>query len=305
MAKNEGGTHHLHGGNYGEAFSHKFWTSEVVPNGVKFTLYSPDGDCNYPGTVHVTTTYTLAGKHDNQSSSADLKIVMEATLEGEKSSPIGLTNHSYFNLAGHNSKEGINDQEIMLNAKYYTAYDEGCIPTRSLQSVEAEGQEHMNLTSGLSFAEIVRLQMKQKGYTEEQIEKEINGDGLGPEVHNYLGIDHNYVIQKDETQQSDCVKFGKVSHQKSGRALETSTTAPGVQLYTANWCNGDLVGKGGALYARRQGFCLETQTYPDAINIDESNQAHEGYNKGRCFILRPGGPAYRHEAVYSFTTNFD
>jgi aldose 1-epimerase len=133
----------LHGGNYGEAYCHKFWNSEPVANGVKFTLFSPDGDCDYPGAIQVSATYKFSQPVGNQS---HLQIIMEGVLEGDKSTPIALTNHSYFNLAGHNSNEMIHEQRILIDTPYYTAVDGDLIPTRQLQNVLEDGQEHMNLT---------------------------------------------------------------------------------------------------------------------------------------------------------------
>ena len=80
----------------------------MVPNGVKFSLVSEDGDEGYPGCINVTVVYTLVQNDRGGDRNADLKISMQGVLQGGKSTPIGLTNHSYFNLAGHDSKEGIN-----------------------------------------------------------------------------------------------------------------------------------------------------------------------------------------------------
>ena len=129
------------------------------------------------------------------------------------------------------------------------------------------------------------------------MDKEINEVvGLGKEIHEKLGIDHNYVLNRGDTQ--GLFKFASLFH-SNGRFLEASTTAPGVQLYTANYID-SLPGKAGATYQRRQGLCLETQTFPNSINIDEADEAQKDFAKGRCFILRPGNPGYLHETVYSF-----
>ena len=295
LAKNNKDKHHLHGGLKG--YSKHFWNCEPVANGVSFTYESPDGDEGYPGAVDVTTVYTLVENDRDGHKFGDLKLSMQGELQGGKSTPINLTNHSYFNLAGHDAKEGIHDHILDIDADGFTAVDDYSIPTRKVQNLESEGPEPMNLKMGQKFRNVIMDQGLALGYSEADMEKEINEEvGLGAEVAAKLGIDHNYCLNKAEG--GGLQRCATLFH-KNGRTMEVLTTAPGVQLYTANFIT-EVKGKCGATYRRRGGLCLETQTYPDAINCDLNNAEHAEFNKGACFILRAGNPSYLHETIYSF-----
>lgn len=181
----------------------------------------------YPGDVAVTATYMLT-------SSKSLKLDMEAVSQN-KPTPINLAQHTYWNLAGHNSGK-VHDHLVQIWGSQITPVDENSIPTGEFQQVK-----------GTCF-----------DFTSER--------KIGASINDVpgLGYDHNYVLDGAE------LKFGlkhaaKVKDPSSSRVLDVWTDAPGVQFYTANYVNG-ITGKGGAVYDKHSGLCLETQGFPNAIN---------------------------------------
>ena len=111
-----------------------------------------------------------------------------------------------------------------------------------------------------------------------------------------VGYNHNYVCNGDPALLRP---VAKLSHEGTGIVLETSSNTPGLNLYTADYFP-EIPGKNGAVYNIRAGLCLETQAYPDSINVDPANPAWEEFRKGQTHILTPGGEPYKHMVIYSF-----
>ncbi len=219
------GPNHLHGGLKG--FDKVVWNAEEVQRdegaAVRLTYFSKDGEEGYPGNLSVAVTYVLT--HDNA-----LRIEYEATTD--KATPINLTNHSYFNLAGSGDMLG---HILTLHARYYTEPDETLIPTGRILPVAG---------TPLDFTKPASV-----GGRIGQIE-------IG-------GYDHNYVL--DNGGRAEPGLAAEVYEPQSGRVMEVFTTEPAVQLYAGIHLDG-VEGKDGAVYHRYYGLCLETQHYPDSIN---------------------------------------
>jgi aldose 1-epimerase len=218
------GKNHLHGGIKG--FNKVLWQSKEVKTdkrcSVVFKYLSPDGEEGYPGNLKVTVTYTLTNNDK-------LKIGYEATTD--KKTIINLTNHSYFNLAGHGSGDVLG-HKMMINADNYTpAVD--CIPTGEIRKVAG---------TSLDFRKPVPI---------------------GAKIKKVGGYDHNYVLNKSCP--GELSLAARVVEPVSGRVMEVFTTEPAVQLYTCKF-DGSVKGKGGAVYKRYGAFCLETQHFPDSPN---------------------------------------
>lgn len=220
------GPNHLHGGING--FDRKNWRAETSSTSDHVTLSlstaSPDGEEGYPGEVRASVRYTL---------SLDNTLRIDYSARTSKATPINLTNHTYFNLAGHDHGT-IKDHQMMIKADWYLPVDSTLIPTGVRQPVAS---------SPFDFRE------------PRAIGSRISDVGIG--------YDHNFVLDE----RSKDIRGAAIAWDpSSGRALEVLTTQPGIQFYSGNYLNEHRTGKGGASYPRHAGFCLETQGFPDAIN---------------------------------------
>ncbi len=251
LAKNNG-PNSLHGGNKG--FDKVVWQEVLIgTNSISLRHISPDGDEGYPGELTAEVTYTLT---DNN----ELKIDYKATCD--KATVINLTNHAYFNLAGHDAGS-ILDHELMIKAANVTPTDETLIPTGKIEPVK--GTPYDFTTAKKIGADISKIKADPVGY------------------------DINYVLDAGKT---DKPALGAVVYEpKSGRLLEMWTTEPGVQLYTGNFLDGTIKGKGGAVYKQYAGFCLEAQHFPDSPNQPSFPSV----------VLRPG-QTYKQTTIYKFLT---
>lgn len=251
------GEHALHGGI--EGFSFKIWTVEKVVEGpepsVKFQYVSPDGEEGYPGTLTVSVTYTL--RRDNA-----LQIDYEASTD--RPTPVNLTNHSYFNLSGR-PEAMVLDHLLTVHADKYTPVDSSQIPTGEILLVD---------WTPLDFRVPAR------------VGKRIGEDH--PQLRYSRGYDLNWVLNKSND--SSLALAAKLAEPLSGRVLECFTTEPGIQIYSGNFLNGSIAGKGGIKYQKRTGLCLETQHFPDSPNIDHFPST----------IVRPG-EVRRSRTVYRFS----
>ncbi len=217
---------HLHGGNVG--FDKVVWAAEILPgkeSAVKFTHNSPDGDEGYPGNLAVTVVMTLAN-------SGELRIEYSATTD--KPTPVNLTNHSYFNLAGGGN---VLDHELMIEANYYTPVDDTMIPIGEMAPVAGTP---MDFTRSRPI-----------------------GDRFSQLAVKPVGYNHNFVLNGGGAKLVPCAT---VFEPVTGRIMEVLTTQPGVQFYTGNFLDSTQRGYGGVYYTQHSGFCLETQHFPDSVN---------------------------------------
>ncbi|MBI3924326.1 MAG: galactose mutarotase [Armatimonadetes bacterium] len=248
------GPNHLHGGLKG--LDKVVWQADALetPDGpaVKFTHTDPDGANGYPGTVKMEVVYTLTQDDEMR---IDYKAV------ADKPTPINLTNHAYFNL-GTPASGTVLDHVLELNADRFTPVDETLIPTGDIAPV---GGTAMDFT------------------TPAPIGKNIEKVGKNP-----TGYDHNYVLRGGKAGENRLV--ARASDPQSGRTLEIWSDQPGVQFYSGNFLDGSLTGKGGVVYRKHQGFCLETQHFPDSINRPNFPDT----------VLRPG-QVYRTTTVHKFS----
>jgi aldose 1-epimerase len=237
---------HLHGGVKG--FDKAVWRGEPVgPRddrvGVVFRHTSPDGEEGYPGMLTATVTYTLTPSNE-------IVIDYEATTV-KSATPVNLTQHSYFNLAGAGSGD-ILRHRLTIDADRFTPVDQTLIPTGELAPV-----------AGTPF------DFRQPAAIGARI------DADDPQLKNAGGYDHNFVLNHSG---SGLAHAAHLEDPSSGRTLDVATTEPGVQFYTGNFLDGTITGKGGRVYARRNGLCLETQHFPDSPNHPDFPST----------ILRPG-----------------
>ncbi|KAL2492902.1 Galactose mutarotase-like superfamily protein [Abeliophyllum distichum] len=242
----------LHGGSKG--FGDVIWTvtSYVKDSHITLNYDSHDGEQGFPGEISVFVTYMFIGKNK-------LAINMQAKPVNQ-ATPINLASHTYWNLGGHTSGD-ILSHKIQLLASHVTPVNDKLIPTGEISAVKG---------TAFDFLEPREIGSKFN---------EIPG-----------GYDINYVI--DQTGQGKHIsKAAVVQESKSGRKLEVWTNKPGVQFYTSNMLN-DTIGKGGFIYKRYAGLCLETQGFPDSVN-------HPNFPSQ---IVNPG-EVYRHIMVYRFTAN--
>lgn len=254
LAKNNG-PHHLHGGNIG--FDKVLWQAKEIQRengvGLELTRRSPDGEEGYPGNLDVIVRYLVTDQ-------AELVIEYEATTD--KTTHVNLTNHTYFNLGGIKGGS-ILGHELQLNAASITPTDESLIPTGKIEPVKG---------TPFDFTEFKPI-----------------GRDIGQVGGNPSGYDVNYVINRHEG--PGLPLAAKVRDPKTGRTLDVYTTEPGVQLYTGNFLDGSIVGKGGVAYQKHFGFCLETQHFPDSPNQPDFPST----------VLKPG-QRYRSTTVYRFGT---
>ena len=226
LEKNNG-NNNLHSGY--DFWSFRVWNvKKTTENSITFALHSPDGDQGYPGNVDVEVTYTLT---------EDNRVVIDYFAVPDQDTPMNMTNHSYFNLNGHESGN-IREQLMWIDADAFTRTNAELIPTGEIISVEGTPMD---------------FRVKKK------IGLEIDDDYEALKLGN--GYDHNWVLNN----QGIVTKVAQLSSEESGINMEVYTDLPGMQIYTANFVVNEP-GKEGVVYQKNQGVCFETQYYPDSVN---------------------------------------
>ena len=250
------GPNSLHGGIKG--FDQKVWTAREIPGDepeLELTYLSKDGEEGYPGNLQAKVVYALT--KDNA-----VKIDYSATTD--KDTIINLTNHSYFNLAGQGNGD-ILKQVLMINSSEITPVDSTQIPTGKIINVAGTPFDFRKPTP---------------------IGARINDDNQ--QLKFGKGYDINYILNRKGP---GLELAARAWDPASGRELEVYTTEPGVQLYTGNFLDGTIHGKGRKVYGFRTAFCLETQHYPDSPN-------HPHFPTTE---LKPG-QTFHQITVFKFTT---
>lgn len=247
LSKNEG-ENHLHGGVHG--FHNAVWKSEELKDGIVMEHFSPDGDQGYPGNLHVKVSFELR----------ETRLIIGYEAVSDRETPVNLTNHTYFNLDGHDSGS-IQGHKLRIHADRYTPTDRTLIPDGRVLQVAG---------TPFDFLKFHRI-----------------GERIS-DVHEQIqiaaGYDHNFALKGD---------FGKLRLAAeliaplSGRRMDTYTTMPGLQFYSGNYLSHK--GKSGREYGKHGALCLETQYWPDAMN-------HSDFPSP---ILKRGD-VFRHTTIYDF-----
>ncbi len=252
LAKNDNGYCHLHGGISG--FNQKIWQATILEDRLILKYTSPDGEEGYPGTLCASITYQLK----------DGALTLHYQAKNDQDTLCSLTNHSYFNLAGHQSGS-VGLQKIQIAAHAYTPIEEHGLPTGNIELLNGTP---LFLQKERFFSELWSVPFTQIALAG--------------------GLDHNYLI--------DGTGLRWAAHawsEKTGIILDVQTDMPGLQLYSGNYLDHTLPkGKGGVEYEKRCGFCIETQYPPDAIHFPNFSQP----------ILRCG-ETYDHITSFQFGIN--
>lgn len=256
MLEQNSGKNNLHSGP--DYYRNRIWDTEVEETGlgtkITFSLFSPDGDQGYPGNANIAVSYTLT---------PDNSLKLDYHMVADADTVANFTNHSYFNLAGHQSGTAM-AQQVWIDADTFTVADETSIPTGELAPVEGTPMDFTTMKA---------------------IEQDINAD-YEPLIF-AGGYDHNWVLNHPE---GELALSAKAYDEKSGRIMEVYTDLPGVQFYTANSFSG--AGKDNTQYVPRCGYCFETQYFPDAIN-----------KPGFPSPVLKAGEEYQTTTIYKFLTD--
>lgn len=236
-----------------KGYHKQLWDAVPGEDSVTFSLKDADGNMGFPGNKEIEVTYSLSEKNE-------LKLSYRAN--SDRKTILNPTNHTYFNLDGHDSGS-IEEHEICINAACYTPVVAGAIPTGEIAPVQGTP---MDLT------------------VSQRVGKEINADFEQLELTG--GYDHNWVV---DGWNGGLKQIATVKGARSGRVMKVYTTLPGVQFYAGNFIDAQA-GKEGVTYSKRHGLCLETQYFPDTIH-------HENFPS--CVF---GGEAgeYTSVTVYAF-----
>jgi aldose 1-epimerase len=243
------GKNSLHGGFIG--FDKQVWTAKEEPDALVLTLIDKEGTAaGYPGDLEVTVKYTLS----------DGELGIEYSAKCSECTPINLTNHCYFNLAGHGAGD-ISNHKIQIFANEITPIDETLIPTGKLMDVEGTVFDLREPTLVAPGLESDNEQIKLGG-----------------------GYDHNWVLSNEPHRELSPAAVAQCNN----LSMTCATTKPGIQFYSGNMMQGES-GKENSIYSKRTGFCLETQYFPNSVNTLEFSAP----------ILKKG-ETYNHKTTYLF-----
>ena len=247
---------HLHGGP--EGFNNQVWEVKAADDSsITMNYFSSDGEMGYPGNLDVEVMYSLNDENE-------LLITYKATTD--KSTPVNLTNHAFFNLAGE-ANGTINDHLLKLNADHFTPVDKTLIPLGENRSVEGTP---FDFRTPKTIGRDLNLQ-------ETDLQMEYGG-----------GYDHNFVLNKEKDGEMSLAAY--VIDPKSGRRMDIFTEEPGIQFYGGNFMDGSDIGKYGKKFLYRESFALETQHFPDSPNQPSFPNT----------ILNPG-EVYQSKSAYKFS----
>lgn len=250
------GANTLHGGN--PAYNKVMYNTEIVKKSdsisIKFSRISPDNEQGFPGNLDITVTYTLTENNE---------LVINYHAVSDMDTVVNLTNHSYFNLSGHNSGDILN-HKVWINADKFTPTTDDLIPTGELRNVEGTPMDFR---------------------VPKRIGQDIDSDYIP--LRQAGGYDHNYVLN---IRPGEIGKAAEVEDETTGRVMEVYTNKPGLQFYTSNMLTPVENGKDGATYHKRAGVCFETQYFPNACNIKSFPSS----------ILR-AGHEYNFTTIYKFS----
>lgn len=232
LEKNDG-NNNLHGGSIG--YNKFMYETEVYEDeeiaSVEFSRLSPHMEQGFPGNLDVTVTYSLTEANE---------LVIEYLAVSDRDTVVNLTNHAYFNLAGHDSGSILN-HKLWIKANQFTPTDKELIPTGELRAVSGTPMDFRTFKA---------------------IGQDIHADYEPLKVAG--GYDHNYVLDISGT---EVEKVAELVDEKSGRRMEVFTDLPGMQLYTGNFLKPQENSKAGAVYEKWGGVCFETQFFPNSVNI--------------------------------------
>lgn len=228
LADNDGGNN-LHSGP--DSYAYRLWqVEEQTDSTITFVLHSPHGDQGFPGNATVHVTYSLENP-------GNLRLRYSAV--SDRDTVFNLTNHTYFNLAGHEHPEKAMEQTLIMPARFFTPADEESIPTGECRSVDGTPMDFR---------------------IPKAIGAQINADY---DALNFQGgYDHNFEVF--------CNPCAILSDSASGRSMSVTTSCPGVQFYSGNYLKDQ--GKDGIYYPKRGGICLETQFFPNSVNYPHWKQ---------------------------------
>lgn len=254
LDKNDG-RNNLHGGFDG--YHKRLWEADTYEDElgqtIAFSYTSPDGDQGFPGTVEMVVRYIITD---------DNCVIIEYEAESDKDTVINLTNHSYFNLAGHASGT-ILDQKVWMDCDEFTFADEESIPNGEIRKVEGTP---MDFRVAKTVGQDINVEYDQLIWGK--------------------GFDHNWILK---TKEDEISLVAKMESDVSGIGMEVHTDLPGMQFYTGNFIEDGLAGKNGVKYVKNSGLCFETQYFPNAINVPSFKQP----------VLK-AGEVYKTTTVYKF-----